>query len=272
MRAICARPNCARISAETAPCPAGWISSPFSAIGRGAILAHPAVAQAWRGAPRGKRGLSMRRSASPKKGSTARPRRKAAARKRSLLRRFLPRARPALRILAWSMGGILLWVMLYRFVPVPGGIYMAQEAIRLGGIERQWRPMDAISPHLARSVMAAEDARFCDHWGFDFEEIRRAMAQRESGRIRGASTISQQVAKNVFLWHGRSWARKGLEAGFTTLVEALWPKRRILEVYLNTAEFDAGVFGAEAASTHYIGLGADTLSVPQADHIASHAH
>lgn len=198
-----------------------------------------------------------------------RRKKKTVQRRGRFARGLLRRARPVIRILGWSLFGVLLWVALYRFVPVPGGFYMAQEAIRLGGIERQWQPMRAISPDLARSVMAAEDARFCDHWGFDFEAIRRAMAERERGRVRGASTISQQVAKNVFLWHGRSWVRKGLEAGFTGLVEILWPKRRILEVYLNTAEFAPGVFGAEAAARHYFGVDADSLSPQQAARLAA---
>lgn len=214
----------------------------------------------------------MRRSASPEGRSSAitRRRKKKAGARRGRWRRLLwRRSRPAVRIMGWLLFAVLLWVTLYRFVPVPGGIYMVQEAIRLGGIERQWKPMSAISPHFARSVMAAEDARFCDHWGFDFEEIRRAMAERERGRIRGASTISQQVAKNVFLWHGRSWVRKGLEVGFTGLVELLWPKRRILEVYLNTAEFAPGIFGAEAASRHYFGSAAESLSPQQAARLAA---
>lgn len=163
----------------------------------------------------------------------------------------------------------VLWVLAYRWVDPPGGFYMASEAWRLGGVERDWRDLDAIAPGLARSVMAAEDARFCDHVGFDFAAIREAIAERERGRVRGASTISQQVAKNVFLWHDPSWLRKGLEAGFTVLVEAFWPKRRILEVYLNTAEFGPGVFGAEAAARHHFGRGADGLSDDQVARLAA---
>ena len=117
--------------------------------------------------------------------------------------------------------------------------------------------------------MAAEDARFCDHWGFDFAAIREAIEARKGGRVRGASTISQQVAKNVFLWHGRSWVRKGLEVGFTLLIEAIWPKRRIIEVYLNTAEFAPGVFGAEAAARHHFGREASALTADQAARLAA---
>ena len=110
--------------------------------------------------------------------------------------------------------------------------------------------------------MAAEDADFCVHSGFDIAGIRAALA--DDTRLRGGSTISQQVAKNVFLWPARSWLRKGLEAGFTVLIEILWPKRRILEVYLNVAEFDAGVFGVEAASRRYFGIGAADMGPQRA--------
>lgn len=122
---------------------------------------------------------------------------------------------------------------------------------------RRWVALRDIAPVMARSVVAAEDANFCLHWGFDMAEIRKVVA---SGGTRGASTISQQVAKNVFLWPGRTWLRKGLEAGFTLLIEALWPKRRIIEVYLNVAEMGEGIFGAEAAARHYWKTGAADLS------------
>ena len=137
------------------------------------------------------------------------------------------------RLLRWPLRAMLailvfcvLWVGLYRFIALPGGIYMAAEAWEHGGIRQDWRPIEEISPRLVRSVMAAEDARFCDHLGFDFEAIREAMRLNEQGtRTYGASTITQQTAKNVFLWHQRSWVRKGLEAGFyspdrTALVKA----------------------------------------------------
>lgn len=158
------------------------------------------------------------------------------------------------------------WVLLYRFVPPPGGIFMLQEYRRLGEIQRQWVPMDRIAPVMARSVIAAEDANFCLHWGFDMGEIRRVIA---SGSTRGASTISQQTVKNVFLWHGRDWTRKALESGFTLVMEALWPKRRILEIYLNIAEFDEGVFGVEAAARHYFRTSAADLTPLQAARLAA---
>ena len=190
----------------------------------------------------------------------------AQARGRGPFRRLL---RLPLRILLGASALAALWVVAYRFVPPPGGVYMAREAIRLGGIEREWRDFEEISPVLARAVIAAEDSRFCDHFGFDFDAIRAAIEERERGRFRGASTISQQVAKNVFLWHGRTWLRKGLEAGFTGLIELTWPKRRILEVYLNTVEFAPGVFGAEAAAWHHFGRGADALTPGQAARLAA---
>ena len=126
--------------------------------------------------------------------------------------------------------------------------------------------MEEIAPDMARAVVAAEDANYCLHWGVDVDAVREVI---ESGSNRGASTITQQVAKNVFLWHGRSFVRKGLEAGFAVAIEAAWGKRRILEVYLNVAEFDEGVFGVEAASAHYFRVSASELSAAQASRLAS---
>ncbi len=150
--------------------------------------------------------------------------------------------------LALAAAAVVL-VLLFRFVNPPPGIYMLSERLRLGGIERDWVPLAAMSDDLPLSAAAAEDANFCSHWGFDFAGIRSAFEDGE--RLRGGSTISQQVAKNVFLWPGRTWLRKGLEAGFAVLIEALWPKRRIMEVYLNVAEMGEGVFGVQAAARHY---------------------
>ena len=148
-------------------------------------------------------------------------------------------------------------VLLFRWVDPPPGYLMIAERLRLGGIERAWVPLERMSPNLPLSAAAAEDADFCRHWGFDIAGIRAAMADTE--RVRGGSTISQQVAKNVFLWPARSWVRKGLEAGFTLLIEVFWPKRRIMEVYLNVAEMGEGVFGAEAAALGYWELRAAEL-------------
>jgi monofunctional biosynthetic peptidoglycan transglycosylase len=148
----------------------------------------------------------------------------------------------------------------------PRTYFMGQEERRLGEIRRDWVPMAQIAPVMARSLVAAEDANFCQHWGFDMGAIRTAIAE---GAGRGASTLSQQVVKNVYLWHGRNWARKALEAVMTPVVETLWPKRRIVEVYLNVAEFDAGVFGVEAAARHYFGVSAADLSAVQAARLAA---
>jgi len=143
----------------------------------------------------------------------------------------------------------LALVAVYRFVPPPVTILMIQRSLEGKGFSRTWRPLDQMSPALIRSVIAAEDAGFCSHRGFDFEAMQEAWAHNEtSDRVRGGSTISQQTAKNVFLWPQRSYVRKGLEAGFTVLIEVGWGKRRILEVYLNTIEWGPGVYGAEAAA------------------------
>lgn len=163
-----------------------------------------------------------------------------------------------------------LWVWSYLAINPPGGVYMASEAWRLGGIQSDWRDLDLISPNLARAAMAAEDARFCEHHGFDLDAIEAALHKNErGGQLVGGSTITQQVAKNVFLWHARSWVRKGLEAGFTVLIELLWPKRRILEAYLNVAEFAPGIFGAEAAAQHHFGRPARALTLTQAARLAA---
>ncbi|MEO1139491.1 MAG: monofunctional biosynthetic peptidoglycan transglycosylase [Pseudomonadota bacterium] len=157
-------------------------------------------------------------------------------------------------------------VLVHRWLNPPDTLYMKQEATRLGGIDHQWVPLAEIAPSMARSVVAAEDANYCLHWGFDMNAIRDAL---EDGGGRGASTLSQQVVKNVYLWHGRSWTRKALEAVMTPVVETLWPKRRIIEVYLNVAEFDEGVFGVEAAARHYFGVGPEELSDTQAARLAA---
>ena len=155
-------------------------------------------------------------------------------------------ARAARRIAVGLAAGAVLLTLAYRWIDPPVTWLMLSERWRLGAIEREWVGLDAMSAYLPLSAAAAEDANFCRHWGLDLDGIRAALADSE--RLRGGSTISQQVAKNVFLWPARSWLRKGLEAGFTVLIEALWPKRRIMEVYLNVAEFDEGVFGVEAAA------------------------
>ena len=157
---------------------------------------------------------------------------------------------------------VAAWVVALRWVNPPATYLMVTERARLGGIARDWIPLDAMSAHLPLSAVAAEDANFCAHSGFDLDGIRAALADRT--RLRGGSTISQQVAKNVFLWPERSWLRKGLETGMTGLIELFWPKRRILEVYLNIAEYDVGVFGVEAAAQRYFGMRARDLGPQRA--------
>ena len=169
------------------------------------------------------------------------------------------------RGLVWLAVGVAAlmvgWVALYRWVEPATNFYIWQESRRLGGVEQDWRPLSRISPVLARSVVAAEDANFCLHAGFDMAAIRAAL---DAGAGRGASTLTQQVVKNVFLWHGRSWLRKAMEAALTPVVELIWGKRRILEVYLNVAEFDTGRFGAQAGARGYFDRDADALTPRQA--------
>ena len=176
-------------------------------------------------------------------------------------------------VLRWSVRGVCVVMLLavalgllWAVANPPTTFYMMQESRRLGGVDRTWVDIDDVSPVMVRAVVAAEDANFCLHWGLDVDAIRAAI---EEGRGRGASTISQQVVKNVYLWHGRTWLRKALEAGMTPLVEALWSKRRILEVYLNVAEFDEGVFGVDAAAQHYFGVTPAKLSDRQAARLAA---
>ncbi len=157
-------------------------------------------------------------------------------------------------------------IVAHRVLNPPKTIYMRQEEARLGQIDHVWVPIAGVAPVMARAVVAAEDANFCNHWGFDMAAIRSAI---EEGAGRGASTISQQVVKNVYLWHGRSWVRKALEAMITPVVEGIWPKRRILEIYLNVAEFDEGVFGIEAAARHHFGIGPEALTPTQAARLAA---
>jgi monofunctional biosynthetic peptidoglycan transglycosylase len=176
-----------------------------------------------------------------------------------------------MKALLWFAGGSIVLVLLLRFIPPPGTALMVERKIESWfdgepiDLQRDWQSWDNISDDLKVAVMAGEDQKFPEHWGFDFGAIQAALAHNErGGSIRGASTLSQQVAKNLFLWSGRSWLRKGLEAWFTALIEVFWPKQRILEVYLNSVEWDAGVFGAEAAARHHFGVSARSLSRQQA--------
>lgn len=188
--------------------------------------------------------------------------------------------RRALRVTLMAVGGFiaasLLLVLVFRVVPVFGSMVMVERKVEswIAGepidIQQHWRPWGELADDAKLAVIAAEDQRFPDHHGFDLHQIRRALeSSLNGGRLRGASTISQQTAKNLFLWTGRNWLRKGLEAWFTLLIEALWPKQRILEVYLNIVEWDSGVFGLEAAAQHYFGVSADRLSATQASRLAA---
>lgn len=164
------------------------------------------------------------------------------------------------------IGGVLI----HAVVPPPLTILMVKQALAGHGVDYRWRGLNDISPNLVYAAIAAEDARFCSHQGFDVEAIQKALeTNAEGGKVRGGSTISQQTAKNVFLWPGRDWVRKGLEAGYTVLIETVWSKRRIMEVYLNVAEWAPGVYGAEAASRHWFNKSARDLTPREAARLAA---
>lgn len=182
--------------------------------------------------------------------------------------------RRLLRVVAWLVAAVLLLppvlVLAYRTVPPPATPLMVIRAVGGHGWSRDWVSLDRISSSLVRAAIAAEDQRFCAHWGFDTVEMGRAIeAWRDGGRLRGASTITQQTAKNLFLWPGSDWVRKALEVYPTLLIELLWPKRRVIEVYLNVAEFGPGVYGAEAASRALFNRSASALSPLQASLLAA---
>ena len=172
----------------------------------------------------------------------------------------------AARAVLGVAAAVLLAILAYAVINPPTNVYMFGEGRRLGGVEQTWVPMEDIAPVMARAAVAAEDANFCLHWGLDLNAIRAAM---DAGGNRGASTISKLVVKNVYLWHGRSWLRKAIEAGLTPAVELVWSKRRILEVYLNVAEFGEGIFGVEAAAQHHFGVSAADLTATQAARLAA---
>ncbi|MFZ5718442.1 MAG: monofunctional biosynthetic peptidoglycan transglycosylase [Pseudomonadota bacterium] len=166
--------------------------------------------------------------------------------------------------------GPVAMVAVYRFVPPPLTFLMVQRVFEGRGFDRRWVPLEEISPNLVRAVIAAEDARFCEHHGFDLEAIEKAYKANQAGKkLRGGSTISQQTAKNVFLWPQRDWLRKGLEAWFTVLIEVGWGKPRIMEVYLNSIEWGPGVYGAEAAAQANFGVPASKLTQVQAARLAA---
>ncbi|MGG5287868.1 monofunctional biosynthetic peptidoglycan transglycosylase [Pseudomonas shirazensis] len=184
--------------------------------------------------------------------------------------------RRCVRALLWFAAGSIVLVLALRWVPPPGTALMVERKVQswFSGepidLQRDWQPWQDISDDLKVAVIAGEDQKFASHWGFDIPAIQAAFAHNErGGNIRGASTLTQQVAKNLFLWSGRSWFRKGLEAWFTALIELFWSKERILEVYLNSVEWGPGVFGAQAAARYHFGIDASRLTRQQAAQLAA---
>jgi monofunctional biosynthetic peptidoglycan transglycosylase len=170
----------------------------------------------------------------------------------------------------WFVVGSLIWVLAYRFIPPPITFTMIGNAIEGHGINRDWMGLDSMDADMARAVIAGEDGKFCTHHGFDADAIADAMRRNaQGGKLRGGSTISQQTAKNAFLWQGGGFFRKGLEAWFTVLIENIWGKHRIMEVYLNLAETGIGTYGANAGAQRYFGHDADRLSPIEAARIAA---
>lgn len=162
------------------------------------------------------------------------------------------------------------WVGIYRFVSVPFTWTMMGDVIAGRGVTQDWMPLSEMDPDMARAAIGGEDSRFCSHNGFDFKAMAGAAARNaRGGRIRGGSTISQQTAKNAFLFQGGGYLRKAFEAYFTVLIEALWPKRRIMEVYLNIAETGIGTYGANAGAIRYFNHDASKLSPTEAGRIAA---
>ena len=175
------------------------------------------------------------------------------------------------KVIFWFLAISLVWVLLYRFINPPLTFLMLQRAVErtIDGkdlkIDKSWIRIEDISTNLKRAAIAGEDVNFLNHRGFDFKAMETAFEKNKKGkRIRGGSTISQQTAKNVFLWPGRSYIRKAFEAYFTVLIELLWGKERILEVYLNVIEMGDGIYGAEAAVQNYWGKSANSMSKSQA--------
>ncbi len=186
-----------------------------------------------------------------------------------------------IRGLGWLLGKLLTivvvaaliavtWAFAYRWIDPPLTAPMVRDMLAGEHVERRWVGLDAISPAMPRAVIGAEDSTFCQHHGFDLAAIEQAAARNAtSAKLRGGSTISQQTAKNAFLWPGRSYLRKGLEAYFTVLIEALWGKRRIMEIYLNLAELGPGIYGVEAAAHHYFDTSAARLTPDEAARLAA---
>src|SRR5687767_4693118 len=175
-----------------------------------------------------------------------------------------------IRLFLFLFIGSILWVAIYRFVPPPLTFTMMGDVLSGRSVEKDWMPLSEIDRDMARAVIAGEDSKFCSHRGFDVDAIAAAAIRNaQGGRIRGGSTISQQAAKNAFLWQGGGYFRKGLEAWFTLLTEAMWPKRRIMEVYLNLAETGIGTYGVNAGSQRYFGHDANAMTRTEAARIAA---
>src|SRR6476661_3949130 len=188
------------------------------------------------------------------------------------------RPRPLIsRIIGWIVKLVvaffiisILWVLAYRFINPPITLTMLGDVFAGRGATRDWTPISQIDRDMVRAAIGAEDGKFCQHNGFDFEAIEDAMKRNASGgRIRGGSTISQQTAKTTFLWNGGGYARKGVEAWFTFLIEHLWGKRRIMEVYLNNAETGIGTYGVNAGSERYYGHDSSAMSATEAARVAA---
>ncbi|NIF22650.1 monofunctional biosynthetic peptidoglycan transglycosylase [Candidatus Pantoea multigeneris] len=184
--------------------------------------------------------------------------------------------RGVLKALVALLGLWVVALVLFRFLPVPFSAVMAERqiaALMQGNFHNvahsDWVGHDEISPWMKLAVIASEDQKFPTHWGFDVDAISTVLENGDDGRMRGASTLSQQTAKNLFLWDGRSWVRKGLEAGLTVGLETLWSKQRILTVYLNIAEFGNGTFGVEAAAQRYFHKPASRLTISEAALLAA---
>jgi monofunctional biosynthetic peptidoglycan transglycosylase len=181
------------------------------------------------------------------------------------------------RILGWIVRLVLaffalsfLIVLFYRFVPPPITLTMIGDMVGGRSVHKDWMPLSEMDPNMARAAIAAEDGNFCTHHGLDFKAIEKAMQGNGLGKtFRGGSTISQQTAKNTFLWQGRTWVRKGLEAYFTVLIELVWGKHRIMEVYLNIAETGIGTYGANAGAMRYFQHDASHLTITEAARIAA---
>ena len=186
------------------------------------------------------------------------------------------RLRKTISIAKKVLIGLMLFsvflILLMRWVNPWGSMLMVERKIANWNINQQriWKDWDQISDNIKIAVIAAEDQQFANHWGFDFKAINRALNNNKNNRkIRGASTITQQVAKNIFLWSSRNWIRKGVESWFTVWIELIWSKQRTLEIYLNSVEWGEGIFGIEAASRHYFGVSAKQLTKEQASLLAA---